>query len=221
MPEIDAIISKPKKAPPPKAKKEGKFVDNEPLLIAVKHCLSIENSVTEHFRLIDAFNVQPEVDNPKPNMSDADKQRLEIYLMGRPDIADYGFTIPQQWQFANRVLRVKFNAIMGLRLAEKLGFRYGGYKFVGNCKIAKPHEIIKNQTSETTNIELPLAFDTKEVRLNYILQKPNGYNWQITELLINGYPLASSTQEDISDITLEKLINNYCKSSAFKLSCGL
>lgn len=213
-----------KKPEPPKPDPK-KILEAAPLTLAVKHCIALEGIITEQFRLVDAFNYQPDLENLPGNMEPAQKEKTMLYVMGRPDVPDFGFLIPETWKTARRDLRIRFNSISTLQLASALGFKYGGYPFHGNCKGKLDADIATDKNgNEKVNISMPLAFDTSEVTLTYVLYRQRGYNWQIDDLLVNNIGASNLISKDLgrnaTEKGLEQTIIDICAKSPFpSLKC--
>ena len=191
------------------------LIEALPLSIAIKHCLTLQDSITEQYKLIDAFNNQPDLDNLPKNISDAGREKIMLYMMGRPDIADFGFLVPDIWMLAERSLRIKWNALITLRLDEALGFRNNGYQFAGNCKGKLIGEITKTDNFTHARIEIPLAFDQTEVTLTYLLYKQDGYNWQIDDLLVNGVGVTHYLDKNLNQKNITDQLKSLCQKSSF------
>lgn len=186
---------------------------------AAKHCLAVESAITDQVKLIDAYNYQPDIDNLPKDMTDVEKEKAMVYMMGRPDIPDFGFLIPEAWRLAPRNLRIKFNAIVTLKLEEAISFKIGGYPFDGNCKGSLAGDITKDKNNFShAKITTPLAFDVKETRLTYLLSKQEGYNWLINDLLIDDVGVGNYVKKDLANTVAEKglaeTIKDICKSSS-------
>ena len=199
---------------PPK-KEKPRFVPTEFAKIeAIKHCAKMENSITEHFLLIDAFNYTPPADEAAIT-SDAEKEKYALYLMNRPDIADFSYMIPTTWRTTPRDLRVKFNAIMNLKIASELGFRFGGYRFHNNCKITKETKPRHRNGYSYLTLTTPFAFDTTEASLVYFMEKQDGYNWQISDITFNGFSQKKNIAKMVDKNGLKFTISQLCKNSGF------
>ncbi len=142
---------------------------------------------------------------------------LKIHLGAT--LPDFGFIIPQYWVVTERAPRVKFNAIMSLKLSEQLGFKYGGYKFQGNCQATIDGEIKKQDNFSFVEISMPLAFDTTEAKLTYVLARQDGYNWLVGDILVNSESLVKRYRKEITDNIqaegIDKAIIDLCKTSNF------
>lgn len=183
---IDIIKEKPPETTP---EKKGTDDKEEIIALAVNHCLKIESSITEHFRLIRAYNDPMQIDMMMP---------------------DFGLIFGQEWSVTTRAPRTKFNAIMLLTLSEKLGFRYGGYKFHDNCKAALIGKITHKNNFNYAKIKMPLAFDTNEAELQYQLEQQDGYYWIISDILINGESISAYKNGNVANT-----INSLCSASSF------
>src|SRR4051812_18885721 len=87
----------------PTPKTDPKKLDEAAATVAaLKHCMSMDGSLNQQPRLIDAYNHQPDLDNLSPNMSDEQREKVVLYTMGRPDIPDFGFLISNIWRVTGR-----------------------------------------------------------------------------------------------------------------------
>lgn len=159
------------------------------MALAINHCLKTEDAITEHFRLVRAFN-----------------EPMENDLM----LPDFGFIFGQEWVTTTRVPRTKFNSILLLRLSEKLGFKFGGFKFHKNCQAEINDKITRKNNFRYASVNMPLVFDTIESTLTYKLDKQDGYNWIIVDVLVNGESLKTYNSGNV-----QNTIYYLCKKSGF------
>ena len=198
-------------------KPNPKLDEEAATITALKQCLAMDGSLNQQPRLIDAYNYQPDLDNLPKNMDEAAQEKVMFYIQGRPDIPDFGFLIANIWRVAKRDQRIKFDSIMSLQLAKKLGFTYGAMAFQGNCKPVMQGDITTSGNFEHASITMPLAFNDKQVQLTYILVKQSGYNWQIDDLLIDNAGVANYVEKNLAaEITnkgFNQVIKDICQSS--------
>ncbi len=187
-------------------------------IIALKHCLSLDGGLNQYARLIDAYNIQPDLDNLPEDITGAEKEKALLYTMGRPDIPDFGFLIPATWRLTNRDARIKFDAILTLHLAETLGFKNAAQSYNNNCKPIIRGDITKDTKGFShASIIMPLSFEGKETQINYLMLKQETYNWQIQDLLINDVGITNYIKKDLGKAVTTKGIdavtNELCKTA--------
>ena len=181
----------------PSKSDQKKLNEAASIVTAVKHCLAMDGSLNRPPRLVDAYNNQPDLENLPKNMNYIEKEKTQAYVIGRPDIPDFGFLIADIWRVTPRDMRIKFNSIISLKLMEALGFKSGAYAFEGNCKPVMQGDITESGIFEYARVNMPLAFNDKDVKLTYIMVKQNEYNWQIEDLLINDVGVTNYVKKDL------------------------